>query len=913
MSKEMAGAMGGGGRVGSRNAVSSAGSAADNGIDDDMGPSVSMAVEADDDEHFRRSTFNLKRTRSMGLLDARSESSSIAAESPELGEDSSSDPSPIVLSESTSPPAPETDDFMVPHDDNDIVHEPKRHVDYLSHEWKESEISQSWKYIILSKKKKNEDLVNAARLENASWRTWAKARNHLRTVSPETVNWSKDSDVTWLYGPVVRQKSNDKDASSDVEYGYGSDDETSKRVTTLKMKKRASTGPKPILKKRTVSEIIEENSRWKLNVARQHKKNLSSTQVLMDGYGNHMDAADDYDALAARVNAQYYSVQADPSTASPRLEDQAEQHEWLEQPSDRQTSFPGDHIEGSNISRPTSAHQSPAPVLESILTSGAKRNPKNVHEQKNRHIHFNDRVEQCMALAIKSDNDDDDLDDDDHNYNFDDDTVYGQGSEGSVHHEFTNSKGGRSSLLDDGNAVYGDKSKQELDSSSSDEDEEEAGLFINARFSRKSDGAQSSPSALSANSESSKFKSSGTPIIKPLPATTLNYGSDEEDFDDDDEYYGNNAVSHNVNTFRGYDYMYDYNSVYTGDTSGFIAANNYDMVDVPEGLRTPIEDQDSNSHLMVQDSNEEKLPSGPASKKAFSLDSDTDSYGSNGESQFIEDSQDRSSDDEAADVASLPALRRTPSLGVSTAASLQDLQPQLPSIPQTHSFITGKPLRQVNQSWDTAPEESPKRSPDVPKTAKGFSFNSDSDSGSDSVSDSCGDSQVENINSPVLGSSARRNSLENENENTAGSTKPEDYTNISSKANPTSHSDPTHGTAVSPISKTQGQRGPNDALRNMVSPPLDSRTSLSDVAISGYISPRNESMQSVVAKQKMAAVNNASGAEDVDHMNKNLENWHLDHHEYDEAEEGDSSAENVQKMMSSAREIASKYLHSWKK
>ena len=37
--------------------------------DDDMGPSVSMAVQAEDDEHFKRSTFNLKRTRSMGLLD----------------------------------------------------------------------------------------------------------------------------------------------------------------------------------------------------------------------------------------------------------------------------------------------------------------------------------------------------------------------------------------------------------------------------------------------------------------------------------------------------------------------------------------------------------------------------------------------------------------------------------------------------------------------------------------------------------------------------------------------------------------------------------------------------------------------------------------------------------------------------
>lgn len=103
-------------------------------------------------------------------------------------------------STSVSPPPADNDSYLIPQDDNDVVVEPERHVDYLSHEWKESEISNSWKYIILKKKKRDVDLVNAARLENASWRTWAKARNNLKTVSPEVVNWSKDSDVTWLYG-----------------------------------------------------------------------------------------------------------------------------------------------------------------------------------------------------------------------------------------------------------------------------------------------------------------------------------------------------------------------------------------------------------------------------------------------------------------------------------------------------------------------------------------------------------------------------------------------------------------------------------------------------------------------------------------------------------------------------------------
>ncbi|KAI5999292.1 hypothetical protein F5J12DRAFT_906709 [Pisolithus orientalis] len=48
---------------------------------------------------------------------------------------------------------------------------------------------------------KNE-IANGVRLENASWRTWWKKRNGLKTVTPETLNWLKDSDVTWLYGPL---------------------------------------------------------------------------------------------------------------------------------------------------------------------------------------------------------------------------------------------------------------------------------------------------------------------------------------------------------------------------------------------------------------------------------------------------------------------------------------------------------------------------------------------------------------------------------------------------------------------------------------------------------------------------------------------------------------------------------------
>ena len=70
-------------------------------------------------------------------------------------------------------------------DDTAVRHEPSRQVDYLSHDWKEEDIWSSWRHIVSKRKVYG----NSARLENASWRTWAKAKYRLKTVSPETLNW----------------------------------------------------------------------------------------------------------------------------------------------------------------------------------------------------------------------------------------------------------------------------------------------------------------------------------------------------------------------------------------------------------------------------------------------------------------------------------------------------------------------------------------------------------------------------------------------------------------------------------------------------------------------------------------------------------------------------------------------------
>ncbi|KAF8141498.1 hypothetical protein EV363DRAFT_1425611 [Boletus edulis] len=83
-------------------------------------------------------------------------------------------------------------------DDSAVSDLPHGQVDYLSHDWREEDVWRSWRNMT---RLKNE-IANGVRLENASWRTWWKQRNGLGTVTPETLNWLKDSDVTWLYGPL---------------------------------------------------------------------------------------------------------------------------------------------------------------------------------------------------------------------------------------------------------------------------------------------------------------------------------------------------------------------------------------------------------------------------------------------------------------------------------------------------------------------------------------------------------------------------------------------------------------------------------------------------------------------------------------------------------------------------------------
>jgi hypothetical protein len=90
-------------------------------------------------------------------------------------------PSPTTDSTPTHTP----DNHIVAEDDTAIKQVPSRHVDYLSHEWREEDIWSSWRHIVSKRRLYGE----RSRLENASWRTWAKQKNRLRTIPPDTLNW----------------------------------------------------------------------------------------------------------------------------------------------------------------------------------------------------------------------------------------------------------------------------------------------------------------------------------------------------------------------------------------------------------------------------------------------------------------------------------------------------------------------------------------------------------------------------------------------------------------------------------------------------------------------------------------------------------------------------------------------------
>ncbi|KAH7205324.1 hypothetical protein BKA60DRAFT_498064 [Fusarium oxysporum] len=226
--------------------------------------------------------------------------------------------------------------------DTAIGAQPWRNIDYLSHNWKEEEILSSWKYITTHR---GED-PNSARLENACWRTWTKYKNNLKTVSPKALNWLKDSDVSWLYGPVQQGASNIYCTQTGP---FG--------ASLLPPNLLVNTNRKTIMKKRSISDIILPRP-------------LSTSSLPQQA--TPVDQARQKDSRRLREISFDRAVTTDHNI------------------------FP---FPSMPMSRDTSS-MLPSSAYSGISSPGVKR----------KHIHFNYKVEQCIAVEVKDDDDDDDCD-----------------------------------------------------------------------------------------------------------------------------------------------------------------------------------------------------------------------------------------------------------------------------------------------------------------------------------------------------------------------------------------------------------------------------------------------------------------------------------------------------------------------
>ncbi|KAG6135120.1 hypothetical protein E4U35_004340 [Claviceps purpurea] len=263
-----------------------------------------------------------------------------AAPSPR--KEASYDVSPVELDTpylKSGPGTPEITEHA--EDDTAITNRPSQQVDYLSHNWKEEDIWSSWRYIV----SKRGEQANSARLENASWRTWMKARGNLKTISPEQLNWLKDCDVTWLYGPL-------QCGTKNFHQPTGTDPSS---VALSKSDSLVNLNKKPILKKRSMSEVMLQRS-------------LVSASLLKQA--------------TAAVQAQETRGVLKHNTEKRRI-------------TDYYATFPLSVTRGSQGTTNSSL----------AVSTDSSNLPSPSTERK--HIHFNEQVEQCIAVNMKDDDEDD--------------------------------------------------------------------------------------------------------------------------------------------------------------------------------------------------------------------------------------------------------------------------------------------------------------------------------------------------------------------------------------------------------------------------------------------------------------------------------------------------------------------------
>ncbi|KAB5572258.1 hypothetical protein GE09DRAFT_1170480 [Coniochaeta sp. 2T2.1] len=319
-----------------------------------------MAVVLPSDEPSYFSSSNMRRSHSSTKLDIRNSCFHASASTSKLGDFYQQPPKTYVSSPSSAPSSPaaleadlttpswastpasnystssdfdETVHWRFPplldkgEDDINVRPQPSRHVDYLSHNWREEDIWESWKLIV----SKRNEYSNSARLENALWRTWMKSKNKLKT----------DCDVTWLYGPLQR--------------GSASMHSRTEASSARLSKSNSFVNKKPILKKRSMSELMLQRSLLTSSLVKQAAA-----------------------AVKAQQNQGILRVGMRPG---------------LERSTTDYLTFP---FSSRHHTHPHSA------VSSGIASPSSEK----------KHIHFNDKVVQCIAVDVKGEEDDKELETD---------------------------------------------------------------------------------------------------------------------------------------------------------------------------------------------------------------------------------------------------------------------------------------------------------------------------------------------------------------------------------------------------------------------------------------------------------------------------------------------------------------------
>ncbi|TFK53463.1 hypothetical protein OE88DRAFT_1625819 [Heliocybe sulcata] len=279
-------------------------------------------------------------------------------------------------------------------DDSSFDTVPRGQVDYLSHQWREEDVWRSWR----SMTKQRNAIANGARLENASWRTWWKQRNGLKTISPETLNWLKDSDVTWLYGPLhIGQdwspSAHDRPTSPPVKSGGGLNhrsrrDSTGSLSASLQRSSSSASisGKKPILKHRSIGELLSMPSSPHFSSLdgpfEDGEEQLTDTERTGTGSPSRpplLHTKSDTHIVRLRKNHPEFRKDSPPRILAPQ-----------ENPMEEAGQALANRDAASDVSSVSAAGDTPGSDRDSHSTGATGG--------KKKHITFNTFVEQCIAI-----------------------------------------------------------------------------------------------------------------------------------------------------------------------------------------------------------------------------------------------------------------------------------------------------------------------------------------------------------------------------------------------------------------------------------------------------------------------------------------------------------------------------------